>query len=628
MSAQTYSFGDFELDPSRFELRRNGNRLRIERIPLELLILLIERDGQVVSRPEIIERLWGKDVFLDTEHGINTAIRKVRFALRDDPDSPRFIQTVPGKGYRFLTESLTVDDACSEPAEPPPAPSLEPNVAASTPSRISSFTRQRFSPGWIVAGAALVLVVGFGILLLLRSSVGAKASDHPVRSIAVLPLANVSGDPAQDYFADGMTDELITRFAQNTPLRVVSRTTVMQYKNAKQPLHEIARELGVDAILEGSASRTNDRVHMTVQLIYAPTDSHLWAESYDSTSEAALQLPADISAAVARRLKSAVVSATPVRPVNPDAHDAYLRGRYYWFNGNDGQSQQYFEKAIELQPDYAPAWAGLSSSYAVRAIGNKCLSSEVIRQTESTARKAIELDPNLPEAHHVMAAFYLFYAWDPVRADIESRRSIELDPSIAEQHHLHSYILFALNRVEEALQEQARAAELDPFERPWAMGRAYMQAGRLDDAIKELRMSADANPTNAGIHWFLAQAYFNKKMYQEWLVEIENDQRITNRESRAKALHNAYMKGGQRAVRQWELRELQDLEKKQYVSAYQFAQQYALLQERQSALRYLKKCLRNRDPWLVLVQSEPAFNFLHDDPRYQSVIRAVGLQLR
>ena len=389
MIASSYKFGEFELDCARYELRRNGRTLKLERIPMELLILLAEKDGNVVTRQEIVERLWGKDVFVDTEHGINTAIRKIRSALKDDPEQPRFIQTVTGKGYRFVAERQNGNHAS--------AGLLEPVVSPAQAADLPAKSRRM----WPIMVALIALCLAAGGLLLFNSG-GIRArlfpsSQRQIRSIAVLPLANLSGDPSQDYFADGMTDELITMLAKNTSLRVVSRTSAMQYKNAKRPVGEIARELGVDGILEGSVEKSGNHVHMTVQLIHASRDTHVWAESYDRTLSEAFSLPSDLSQTIAKEIKTAISPVEPQHPINPDAHDAYLRGRYSWFNRDMQRSQEYFEKAIQMQPDYAAAWSGLADSYTVRAVDGTSFPSTVMGKAEEAARKAIELDDSLSD---------------------------------------------------------------------------------------------------------------------------------------------------------------------------------------------------------------------------------------
>src|SRR5580698_289433 len=436
MSETQYKFAEFQLDCSSFELRRQGRaqkseRISLERIPMELLILLLERQGSVVTRQEIVDRLWGKDVFVDTEHGINTAVRKIRQALRDDPDQPRFILTVSGKGYRFVAGD-NGNRRSAAPSETPtaiPERELRPSgsdvpdrgpVAAVMPAVQSNRAK-------LAIVFAICVVVAAIFISSQRHHIVRANQASQIHSIAVIPLANLSGDAAQDYFADGMTDELITALAKNRSLRVVSRTSAMQYKGVNRPLPDIARELNVDGILEGSIERTPTTVHMTVQLIYAPADTHVWAESYDRDLNQAYSLAEELSETIAKEVKAATSPASPQRYINPEAHDAYLRGRFFWFTFNTKQTLSYFEKAIQLQPDYAAAWSGLADAYAIRAVDNECPAKDVVSKMELAARRAVELDDSLPEAHNSLAGWYFFFVWDLPHADAESKRTVDLD---------------------------------------------------------------------------------------------------------------------------------------------------------------------------------------------------------
>src|SRR5258707_8270915 len=436
----SYKFGEFDLDRARFELRRNGRVLKLERIPMELLILLAEKDGNVVSRQEIVERLWPKEVFVDTEHGINTAIRKIRAALHEDAEQPRFVVTVLGKGYRFVAESKNGDARqMGSPHE----------VRNSRPTEtIPANSRHRWAVP--VAGLALCLLVG-GVLAFnvagVRDRIFPASPRMQIRSIAVLPLANLSGDPAQDYFADGMTDELITALAKNRSLRVVSRTSTMQYKGVRRPLRDIARELGVDGILEGSLERSGNRVHMTVQLIHAPSDTHIWAESYDRDSSELFSLPSELSRTIAKEVKVAVAPASPLRNINPEAHDEYLRGRYLWYSMDNENSRKHFENAIQLQPDYAAAWSGVADDYIASVVEGLAPPEPAMQKGGEAARKAVELDDAVAEAHNSMAGFYLFGRWDWRDAEKESLRALEINPNLAEAHNLYSYVLVVAQRL-------------------------------------------------------------------------------------------------------------------------------------------------------------------------------------
>jgi TolB-like protein/DNA-binding winged helix-turn-helix (wHTH) protein/Tfp pilus assembly protein PilF len=625
----TYQFADFQLDCGRFELLRDGRALRVERKPMELLILLSSRQGQLVSRAEIAQRLWSSEVFVDTEHGINTAIRKLRYMLRDDPDTPQFIQTVTGMGYRFIAPISTIDATPSEanpheeidtvspkPLEEPPA-----SAAPAVPSRTGRHL-------WFAVSALAILVLAILVLTVGPHPLAARLlhrnSQPVITSLAVIPLDNLSGDPDQEYFADGMTDELITMLAKDSNLRITSRTSVMQYKGARKPLPEIARALNVDAILEGSVSRSNNQVHMTLQLIRADTDVHLWAESYDRSANDVAALPGEAARAIADRLRSSVTSTKPPHYVSPEAHDAYLRGRYYWFGDNYNQCKANMEKAIQLQPDYAMAWSGLSEAYEASAIG-EMPPKEAFEKAHEAALRAMELDDSLDEAHDALAAYYFFSAWDWHRAEAESQRAIALNPNSAEIHHLRSYILRSQNRDQESLEEQKRATQIDPFGRPWALGSAYIYLHQYDAAIDELRARASSHQQDFWLQEELAKAYWFKGNKAQWAMHLERGYRIIDDKKSADAIQHAFDKGGAMAVAQWALDG--DLKKARtaYVSPMNLAFDYAQLGRKEGTLRCLEDAVQERSPWLVFLQKEPAFDFLHAEPRYRSLVNRIGL---
>ena len=617
-----YHFGEFELDRERFELRRNGDALKLERIPLELLLLLAERQGAVVTRQEIIDRLWGKDVFVDTEHGINTAIRKIRQTLKDDPEQPRFVQTVTGKGYRFVAEIN------GTPPEPPRAApqTLEAPLApqpawgrATRPSSAAEVSRR----GRAIVALTLLLATAAALTFLFRSRIFPNRAAQ-IHSIAVLPLVNLSGDATQDYVADGMTDELITSLAKNRNLRVVSRTSAMQYKGVKRPLPDIARELNVDGILEGSIERAPNSVHMTVQLIYAPTDSHVWAESYDRDLNHAYSLPEELSQTIAKEVKAATSPAPVQRYISPEAHDAYLHGRYFWFTFNVPATLPYFEQAIQLQPDYAAAWSGLADTYAVDGMMNRP-ASEVSEKIHAAALKALELDPSLAEAHNSLAAWYLFYAWAPARAEAEARRALELDPNFAEGHHVLSYILETQQRYPEAEVEARRSAELDPFAHTWELGVFYLNIHQYDAALKELNMQRVARPDDSEIALTLAKLYWLKGMYKESQSEYERGLDLQHDSATKAAAHRAWFNGGEPAVELWGVKNIKALARKQYFETQSIASTIAFSGDKNETMKYLEASYRMHDPDLIFIQNEPLFDFLHSDPRYRALVGRMGL---
>lgn len=621
-SARTALFGPYALDLRSGELRKSGTKIKMGEQSFRILCLLLDAEGEMVSREELRGTLWASDTFVDFDHGLNSAVQRLRDCLSDSSENPRWIETIPRRGYRFAgkvdwqerngTAAIPVTDAALSETPEISAPAVPP------PPRKTNW--------WLVAGSVLILVAaGLVLAYRMRAEFAKRRAAGKIRSLAVLPLENLSGDPGQDYFADGITDELTTMLAKNHALRVVSRTSSMQYKGAKRPLPEIARELGVDGILEGSVARMGNRVHMTVQLIYAPTDTHVWAETYNRDPEKAFSIPEELAETVAQEVKAATSGTATQRYVDPEAHDAYLRGWYFWIAGNDQRSQEYFEKAIKIQPDYAAAWAGMADSYGLRAVNNEVPARDVIAQAETAARKAVELDDSLAAAHLSLGGWYFFYGWDLTRADAECRRAIELDPTGGDQHHLRSYILFAMNRTDEGLREQKRSTDLDPFVRPWGLGYAYLQLRQFDAAIAELRMRSDAMPNDAGTRFYLSAAYWHKGMWNDSEKELEKGLELSGRSESAAAAHHAFERGGERAVEEWSVSDTLARARKGYVSPFAIARAYAFLGDRANTLKFLEQSYREHYPWLILLQTEPVFDFVHSDPRYRALIKKIGL---
>ena len=644
-----YEFREFRLDCGRFELVRNSHELRVERKPMELLILLASREGQLVTRQEIAERLWSSEIFVDTEHGINTAIRKIRQVLRDDPEKPRFVQTVTGKGYRFIAPITVGQSRMDDEARPsqinstdfdnmPPVLAAPSEASARTPAatgteppvdRITRKPARTRLAVWLAAGVlAAIAILVVAVALDQRSLAGRilhRTAKPAISSLAVLPLDNLSGDPAQDYFADGMTDELITMLAKSSTLRVVSRTSVMQYKGAHRPLPEIARALGVDGILEGSIARSGDKVHMTIQLIQAPSDTHVWAESYDRDASDIVSLPSEAAQTIAKRLDSAIPQAPLPRYVNPQAHDAYLRGRYLWYVGQLDKSFEYFKKATELQPDYAPGWSGLAMYYTASAVDGEKSPAETLAVGEEAARKAGQLDDTLPVAHLTLCASILLNRWDFTRSDQECKKAIELDPGFAEAYHFRAKILAALNRNQEAIEVQKKATELDPFARPWALAYSYRLARQYDAALTDAFQRLESVPNDIILHWILYDTYRCKGMYKEAYGEMEKAMTLQKDEASAAIVRRVFLQGGYKAVVRWQLGGLKKKSSSQYVSPVDLSLLYAQLGDREKTLSLLEQGYQEHSPLLLWVQNDPAYDFLHSDERYRSIIKRVGL---
>lgn len=622
VSSGPIKFDEFVLDCDRYELQHGGDNVRLEKIPMELLILLVSKDGKLVTREEIIDHVWGKDVFVDTEHGINTAIRKIRQALKDDPEQPRFVQTVTGKGYRFIAE-------CSN-GHKPSVLSAEIPVTTEVPQKKEEPIAVPEKSTWrltAIAAVGVCVVVGLVIAFNvggLRNRIFSSNQIGQIHSIAVLPLANLSGDPSQEYFSDGMTDEMITSLAQNHSLRVISRTSVMQYKGVNKPLPEIAKALGVDGILEGSVMRTNGQVHVNLQLIYAPTDTHVWAHSYDRSVKDAISLPEEVSQIIAAQAKTEPPTVKPQRYINPEAHDAYLEGRYFWFAEDFKRSQQYFERAAQLQPDYAAAWDGLSDTYGAEAVDWITPPAEAFAKSEQYARKALALDDSLPEAHTSLGAIYLFHYWDWSKAEAESRKAVELNPNFAQGHYILSKILFVQNRDAEALQEQKLSTQIDPLTGPTALGVAYIYDRQIDAAIEDLQQRAQFRP-DFWIEFNLSTAYRMKGEDGKAAEALEQAYLTRNDTKSAAAIRLAFKKDGMHGVWEWSLTRELTRAKTQYVSPWVLAWQYAELRDKEQTLAKLGDAYREHAAFLVFLQKEPIFDFLHSDERYRTLVKNIGL---
>jgi TolB-like protein/DNA-binding winged helix-turn-helix (wHTH) protein len=633
-TARTALFGPYALDLRSGELRKFGTKVKMGEQAFQILCVLLEAPGEMVSREDLRAKLWTSETFVDFDHGLNSAVQRLRDCLSDSAEKPRWIETVPRRGYRFVGRVEWSDGG--------PPSEVVPDVNIGSQDEISAgdgpFSADAETPeapgrasvfGWrsvllVVASLALFLAAFLTIKLIRDARPAGRAT--LIRSLAVLPLENLSGDPAQEYFSDGMTDEVITMLAKNPALRVTSRTSVMQYKRIHRPLREIARELGVDGILEGSVGRSGNRVHMTTQLIHAATDTHVWAESFDRDLSDVGALQNELAQAVAKQVGATTSgSSSPKGHIDPQAHDAYYYGRYYWFKSEYEKSRGYFQKAIDLQPDYAAAWSGLADSYSLAAVEENAPSAAVMPQAEKAARKALELDDLAAEAHNSMAIVELFYRWNWAAADRESARALDLNPTLEEAHLVRSYVLRPLNRLDEALQVEKRAMELDPFSEPQALVYILIRMRQFDAALNEARIRSDAQPNNADLHEVLSEAYFFKGMEKESEAESERALQLAGEKDQLAEQVQVYRRGGFRAVLEWRVDDLKRRAAKRYVSPINFADAFALLGRKEETLHYLEKSCEEREPHVVFLQSDPTYDFLHSDPRYRAIVDKMGL---
>ncbi len=621
-AAGVVRFGLFDFDPKAGQLNRKGARVRLARQPLQVLSVLLERPGQIVTREELQHLLWSADVFVDFDHGLNKSIQKLREALGDSAESPRFIETIPRTGYRFIAPVVgeTAPLVLAPREETPSVTAVEAPGRLPSGSRMGGGTRIGSKWKWYALAGCTTVALAIAVWIV----EGQRHMVTPIHSLAVLPLDNLSGDPGQEYFADGMTDELITMLAKNSTLRIVSRTSVMQYKRAHRPLREIANALGVDGVLEGSISRSGDRVHMTVQLIRADTDAHIWAESYDRDAAAIVSLPRDAAVAIAKRLKSATAQPPP-RYVSPEAHDAYIHGRYLWNAGQNEKAGEYFKRATDLQPDYAPGWSGMSMYYGVGAVVGSLNPLESLPLAEAAALKAVQLDDSSPEAHMILGGSILLSRWDWTRAERESIRAIELDPNYFETYLLRARIFAALNRHAEAIEAEKKSTELDPFAHTYALPLYYLRARQYDAALHEGLQKLEGTPNDARLNFTLSAIYRCKRMDKEAAQFFEKGLQLSGEEDSAEGARQAFRQGGYKEMVAWRVRNLEKRSASQYVSPVELAEWYAQLGQREKTLSLLEEGYRQRSPQLLYIQCDPAYDFLHSDPRYRSLIQRIGL---
>jgi TolB-like protein/DNA-binding winged helix-turn-helix (wHTH) protein/Tfp pilus assembly protein PilF len=629
-------FGTYEVSLQSGELRKAGVKIRVQQQPLKLLQILVERPGEVFTREELRRRVWPQESFGDFDQAVNVAIAKLRSALGDSAENPHYIETLPKLGYRFIANVAIVD---ANPATNKPEPAtgnlpgtehrerLEPTEQAVGPKS------RQWPPRWKIT--ALALLLGLSILAAWRLRSNGRPPSN-IRSLAVLPLENLSGDASQDYFADGMTDELITDLAQISALRVVSRTSVVMYKGTRKPLPEIARELNVDAVVEGTVLRSGEQVRITAQLIQAPADKHLWAESYEGNLRDTLALQNQVARAIAEQIR---IELTPheqrvlksARVVDPKAYEDYLKGRYFWNKRTaDGlkKAVDYFDQAIAKDPNYAPAYSGLADTYALLGDWQYAVMTpkEALPRAKAAAMKALELDNSLSEAHTSLAFCLDGFDWDLESAGREFRRAIELNPGYATAHHWYAWHLSLLGRYSDAIAEMRKAENLDPLSLiiNADLAELLLIARLYDQSIEQSRKTIEMDPGFALAHNQLAQAYLQKQMHHEAIVELQRAIQLSAGSPTCTAnLARAYAASGRREEALQLMNDLNKSSNPGYSHAPEIAIIYAALGNKDQAMTWLEKGYEERfNPGVLL---RPGFDPLRSDPRFQRLLRRVGL---
>jgi TolB-like protein/DNA-binding winged helix-turn-helix (wHTH) protein/Tfp pilus assembly protein PilF len=609
-------FGGFTVDPGAGELSRNGIRVKLQERPFQLLLALLERPGEVVTREELRQRLWPDGTFVDFDHSISSAINRLRTALSDSAGQPRYIETVGRRGYRFLY----------------PVSRTAPEGVV-LPERASPGTVFRYGRIAVLVGLALLVLVA-AIALPLRGP-AAPGSSGSIRALAVLPLKNLSSDPEQEYFSEGLTDELVTHLASLEGLRVISRASAMQYKDSRKPLREIARELNVDAVLEGSVLRSDGRIRITARLVEAASDHHVWAKSYEREHRNILDLQNEVTRDIAENIKLNLTAATrqrlaTSRPIDPEAHEDYLRGRFYWSKRRTGEVKTailHFEKAIARDPYYARAYAGLADSYSVMRAYNLAPQSESIRQARAAALKALELDEGLAEAHTSLGLIALIYDWDWQAAESQYRRAIQLDANYATAHHWYAELLAYRGRFDEAFAEIERARQLDPLSLIIATDRGeilYLSRD-YDRAIAQVRSVLDMARDFLQAHYILVFSLVQKGRFAEALADVETWGRLD--ETPWNVMMQAYIHGraGQRAQARQALERLEQLHRRRPLDPGPLLLAHVGLGNKTAAFDWLEKAYAERSTALTSLEVNPIYDPLRDDPRFQAFMRRIGL---
>ncbi len=572
-------FGAFEFDVRSGELWKGGHKTKLQQQPFRLLAAMLERPSQVVTREELRSKLWPADMHLDFEHSLTKAVNKLREVLQDSAENPRFIETLRGCGYRFIGPVERRVRARPHPAEP---------------------------------------------------------ERRKIR-LAVLPFRNLSGDPQQDYFSDGVTEEMILHLGQLYPqqLGVIASTSVMQYKRTNKGIREIARQLDVDYILEGSVRTANNRARITAQLVQAEDQFDLWAKSYERELTDVLTIQNDVAEEVARSLALELLPSHPPPPTAPiplGALEAYLKGRDFWNKRSEESLKkgiQCFEQAIQRHPHYALAYAGLADCYLACTTWGYLAPREVFPKLKDAARKALQIDASLAEAHAALGMAIFNYDWDWPAAEREFQRAIELNPNYAAARQWYAWALIPLGRIQESLAEMRRAQELDPLSPIMRarMGVVLLYADQPDEAIQLCRNVIELAPDFFPTHTVLGLAYQQKRRFEEAIAELEMAAVLSEGGAMVSALlAHAYAVSGRTADAEKTLEELDELSRRKYVSPYSVAVVYAGLGREDQALQWLEKAWECRDNGLIWLRVDRRCSGLRLERRFQDLLGRLGLQ--
>jgi TolB-like protein/DNA-binding winged helix-turn-helix (wHTH) protein/tetratricopeptide (TPR) repeat protein len=607
-----FQVGQWLVQPRLNTISGNGKTAHLEPKAMQVLVYLAEHAGDVMAKERIIQAVWA-DTFV-TDDVLTRSISELRKAFEDDPHEPRFIQTIPKGGYRLIAPVVGA------------GPRARPTAGAHRGAPLRKH--------WALAaiGGAMVAIVAATLALNiagLRDRVLRRAMPAPkIESIAVLPLGNLSGDPEQEYLAEGMTDELITNLGKVSALRVISRQSVMRYKGSKKPLTQIARELNVDALVEGTVLRSGNRVRISANLLHAKTDRHLWAQSYERDLRDVLALQSSVARAIVDAIQVRLspeerMRLARVQAVDPAAHEAFLRGQYYVGRSTTdrlSKSLDYFQQAIDKDPDYAEAYAWLARTHAYTGYPGMVPPQEASRKARGAVTKALELDDTLAVAHAVLGEIKATYEWDWAGAEQELRRALQLNPNDTMAHYSYMMYLSCMNRFDEAIAEARIVVALEPLSR-LPLAKVYTYSRRYDDAVRELKLELEIAPESTGPHFLLNGVYTFMGRYPEAIFECEKLKKLDPGPFSTLACAATYAYAGRKIEAERALRQYM---KAPYVDPWQVAGIYAGMKDQDRALAWLGKAYQERSANLCLIQFAQDMDPLRSDPRFQYLLRRMN----
>src|SRR6266404_9335957 len=636
-------FGEFELEPKSGELRKAGVPVKLQPQPLRVLVLLASNPGELVTREEIQQAIWEGVTFVDFEHGLNFCIKQIRAALGDNAQSPRFIETLPRRGYRFIAE---VDQNSKETSQIVAASTLDSKTARTLETGISIEEKSLAHPGSSGAGSRVVRAAAIAITMLLIAGgyiAWKLLGNSPLSSrgkvmLGVMPFENLSGDPEQEYLSDGMTEELIAQLGSLQPARlgVIARTSAMSFKRGKRgnlDIRQIGGELKVEYVLEGSVRREGDRVRITAQLIQVSDQTHLWSESYERSTQNTLSVQSDVARHIAlaialellsgeRTARTMDASIPPEGPIPAEAYDAFLKGRYLWNKGRSDDVEKsigFYNRDLELAPGHAPALAGLADSYILLGMYYTIPPIEAYSKAKHAATRSLELDDGCAEAHTALGTILFRWNWDWAAAEAQFQRGIEINPSYGRAHHDYAWFLVALERYDEAVNEIKRAQELDPLS-PLAnsdVGWVYLRARRYDDAINQIERTLELEPEFASARACLERAYRLKGMNKEAVDSARKSMiRSGATPQELAGLENRDSESAMKSVLLWRLKKAEESARSRSTSPYRLAAQHAELGEADAAFEWLERAFTERDSELVSLKVDPALDGVRSDARY------------